>query len=190
MATLRMDAARRREIERRFAHADALVAIFKAQKVPVPFLEESIANAREWGEELYDASHGPGRDEAESGRRIQAELAEHHRSTEMFHATQRADTNFPYQSASQKRMAELLRDTGLNETKRDELLRGLCGHGGGEALLRPELLAGDNARQFTSAAIRKAQAKLERCDDLSACTASAVACVATSLTTILAGCHG
>ena len=46
MATLRMDLARRREIERRFAHADALVAMFKAQKVPVPFLEESIANAR------------------------------------------------------------------------------------------------------------------------------------------------
>ena len=183
-----MDAARRRETERRFTHANALVAMFKEHKVPVLFLKESIVNAREWGEELYRPS--PGRDEAESGRGIQAELAEHHRSTEMFHATQRADTNFPYQSASQKRMAELLRDTGLNETKRDELLRGLCGNGGGEALLRPELLAGDNARQFTSAAIRKAQAKLERCDDLSACTASAVACGATSLTTILAGCHG
>jgi hypothetical protein len=46
MATLRMDAARRREFERRFTHANALVAMFKAQKVPVPFLEESIANAR------------------------------------------------------------------------------------------------------------------------------------------------
>jgi hypothetical protein len=45
MATLRMDAARRREIERRFAHADARVAMCKEQKVPVPFLEDSIANA-------------------------------------------------------------------------------------------------------------------------------------------------
>ena len=42
-----MDAARRREIERRFAHADALVAMFKEKhKVPVPFLEVIIANAR------------------------------------------------------------------------------------------------------------------------------------------------